>query len=102
MPITQSLTAVVSPDQNLFDLTIFPNPASDYATIDYTLAENTDVKVELFDIAGKKVSDLLLEKQNIGQHYQSVNLTAMNLKSGVYSILLKAGEKASAKRLIVQ
>jgi hypothetical protein len=102
MPITPSLTAVISPDANLFNLTIFPNPAGDYATIDYTLEENTDVKVELYDISGKKVTELLCEKQNIGQHHQAVNLAAMNLKSGVYSMLLKAGEKASAKRLIVQ
>src|ERR1035437_1696089 len=95
-------TAVASLEQNLFNLNIFPNPVSDYATIDYTLEENANVKVELYDISGKKVTDLLCENQNIGQLHQAISLAAMNLKSGVYSMIMKSGEKATSRRIIVQ
>jgi hypothetical protein len=95
-------TSAASVEQNLFNMNIFPNPASDYAVIDYTLEESADVKADIFDVSGKKVSELLCEKQNVGEHHQRIDLAAMNLKRGVYFVILKAGNNASARKLVVQ
>ena len=101
MTLTQSLTGIASVDETPFDINIYPNPASDFVTLDYTLDENSDIRVDLYDISGKKVSCLVKEKQISGEHHQSINLSELNLHTGVYSIALKAGDKAATKRVVV-
>ena len=95
-------TAVASIEQNIFDMNIYPNPANNYASLDYTVTASATVNVALYDISGKKISDVFCEYQNSGQHHQLIDLAAMSLNSGVYFILMKTGDKAITRKLIVQ
>lgn len=63
---------------------IYPNPATDYLTIELTKDEPT--KMRLLDITGKT-----LVQQNIREHYQ---LDVQNLKPGLYFIQLENMDKS--------
>ena len=56
----------------------------------------------LYDLAGQKVRDLVSERQNSGLHRQPINLSEMNLKCGVYLIVIKAGDRISSRKFIIQ
>jgi hypothetical protein len=84
-----------------FNFQIFPNPASNYCLIEYVLTENALVKMDLYDISGKKVISLLNTKQNPGKHIEIVNLTSKNIKSGIYFVRIQAGKRAGNVKLIL-
>jgi len=93
--------AVIPYEQNVFNVTVFPNPATDYATINYNLKENASLEIELYDIYQRKISTLLNKNQRSGEHQLAIDAAAINLKSGIYFIVMKADGKASIQKLIV-
>ena len=97
-----SFDAVASIEQNFMDMNVFPNPASDYATLEYTLKENTNLQVELYDISGKKICNLFSEEQTAGLHQQIINLSNLSLKNGLYLVVLNDGVNPTCRKLIVQ
>lgn len=74
-----------------FDLSpSYPNPFNPSTTIQYQLAEQAAVRVEVFDMVGRKVSTLLAgEQQEAGTH--TIRFNASQLSSGMYFVRFKAG-----------
>ncbi len=66
---------------------IYPNPASDYITIDFELNENLFVEFDVMDINGKLVNALLNEKVKAGLNRFSFRVN--DLKSGIYFLTIK-------------
>jgi len=60
----------------------FPNPFNPSTTISYSLAQDADVTLRVYDILGTQVAELVNEPQDAGSY--SVNFKADNLSSGVY------------------
>jgi hypothetical protein len=70
----------------------YPNPFNPSTTIDYRLSFTGDVKLEVFDMVGRKVSTLVNARQSAGFH--RVTFQAKNLASGTYLYRLQSnGEK---------
>ncbi|SMO42654.1 T9SS type A sorting domain-containing protein [Gracilimonas mengyeensis] len=60
----------------------YPNPFNPVTVITYKLPVKSEVTLEVFDIAGRKVTTLLDQPQFAGTH--TVNFDAGHLSSGVY------------------
>lgn len=101
LTLTESTAAVAEVEEKLTNVSIFPNPANEYATVSYTLKENSTVTIELYDISGKNVGTLDTKNQQAGQHTQAISLSELNLKSGIYSATVKTGNNSITKRLII-
>jgi hypothetical protein len=66
----------------------YPNPFNPTTAITYQLAMMSDVKLEVFDMLGRKVALLVGQTQNAGR-YQA-NFNAAGLTSGMYFYRLQA------------
>lgn len=77
----------------------YPNPFNPTTTITYQLASFSDVKLEVFDVLGRKVATLVNERQTAGAH--SVNFNAATFASGVYFYRLQAGSFVETKKMIL-
>jgi hypothetical protein len=77
----------------------YPNPFNPSATITYSLAEATNVKLTVFDISGREVAVLADGWMNSGIHQAVFN--AENLASGVYFYTIKAGSFTDTKKMIL-
>ncbi len=66
----------------------YPNPFNPSTTIAYQLGTMSDVKLEIFDVLGRKVATLVSSRQAAGAY--SVNFNASRLSSGVYFYRLQA------------
>ena len=79
----------------------YPNPTSAKATISFALPDGYAgaVKLELFDIAGRKVATPLDDSLNAGEH--NVDISTSNLANGVYLYKLTAGEDTAVKKRVV-
>ena len=86
-------------NQDLFDLKNSPNPARDHTIINYTLPENLDVELAVYDLQGRLVQTLVNEKQPAGQHH--VRWNTRDLTSGMYFYRLKAGHKTITKKCMI-
>ncbi|MEP7127914.1 MAG: PKD domain-containing protein [Chitinophagales bacterium] len=58
-------------DQQL-QVTIFPNPFTSNTTIQFSLAENNDIKLELFDIRNQKIKNIATGKFEKGIHQPGI------------------------------
>jgi len=78
---------------------IFPNPIKSNTTIAYSLPENSDVEISLFDVTGRKVQTLFEGHQIAGEHTLDVELNT--IEAGVFFFKLKAGTYKSISKCII-
>lgn len=84
-----------------FAMQLFPNPANDYAFLQYKLDNSQDVKIELLDINGKNISTVRNARQTAGPHIEVINLRSLNLSKGTYFVSLSAGNGRAVKKMVV-
>lgn len=77
----------------------YPNPFNPSTIIQYQLPKNAQVKLEVFDMTGRKVKTLVNAVQSAGNH--QVQFEAQGLSSGVYIYKLNAGTFASVKKMLL-
>ncbi len=79
----------------------YPNPASGSVNIKYTIPVRTDVLIEIYDINGKKMKDLVSTSQLYeGTYIYPADLS--ELSSGTYICRMVAGEKSYSTKILVQ
>jgi hypothetical protein len=76
----------------------YPNPFNPVTTIRYALPARTCVKLQIFNMLGQTVAELVGTEQNAG--YQSVVWNA-NVASGIYFYRLTAGSYTMTKKLVL-
>ncbi|PAP76002.1 T9SS type A sorting domain-containing protein [Rubrivirga marina] len=79
--------------------TSFPNPTAGTATIRFALAESADVRLDVFDVLGRRVSTLADGLMSAGDH--EVRLDARGLASGTYVYRLSTPVGIQARRLTI-
>ncbi len=62
----------------------YPNPFTDETTIPVTLLRNSDVKLEVFDMEGRKVVEIQKNNMEHGVQKIPVNMSSLNLAAGKY------------------
>lgn len=68
----------------------YPNPFNPSTLISYTLAQDADVTVKVYDMLGTEVANLVNESESAGSY--EVNFIGENLASGVYIYRVVAGK----------
>lgn len=76
-----------------------PNPFNSTTGIYYQLKTSGDVSLSIYDIAGHEVAVLVDCHQNAGIH--SITFNANDLVSGVYFIMLEAGEFNQVQKVVL-
>lgn len=92
-PITSVVPDKYSLAQN------YPNPFNPSTKIKFSIPQNSEVKIRIFDILGKEVQSLVNSRLNAGTY--EVNFNASKLSSGVYFYKLEAGTFSDIKRMVL-
>ncbi len=77
----------------------FPNPFNPSTTIKYALPENEKVIIDIYDLLGRKVAELINGEVDAGYH--EVTFNASNLASGVYFYRLSAGSFTQVNKMLL-
>ncbi|TVQ15585.1 MAG: T9SS C-terminal target domain-containing protein [Balneolaceae bacterium] len=77
----------------------YPNPFNPSTIISYSLPETIHVKLEVYDMAGRKIATLLDQSMPAGQH--EVVFNAGNLASGMYFTRMEAGLFSSFQKMLL-
>ncbi len=86
-------------DAKDFNLKVFPNPFSNNTTFSYSLRENQKVQINISDIMGKEVQELINSNQDKGNH--DIDFNSKALSSGIYFYRIKIGENLLTGKLII-
>jgi hypothetical protein len=76
----------------------FPNPFSPFTTIPFALSAQATVRLDVFDVRGRRVANLVDERMEPGSH--SVTWTPKRLPAGVYQIRLRSGELTATRKVV--
>jgi hypothetical protein len=82
---TASARNIVKEQVNL--LQNYPNPFNPSTVISYSVNDNSNVNIRVYDMTGREVRTLVNSFQNAGTY--SVNFNANNLSSGIYFYVLR-------------
>lgn len=78
----------------------YPNPFNPITTIDYYIPEEKNVSIELYDVTGRKLKELVNERKQPGVY--TIKLKGGKLSSGVYFYRLTTSSGYTAvKKLII-
>ena len=84
--ITTDLSSITKGDLTL--LAAFPNPATNEIAINFGLNQSSKVEIEIYDITGKSINTIKLDKLEPGNHTSKVSVS--NLNTGVYMYSIKS------------
>ena len=76
---------------------VYPNPFNLNTTIEYSLPEQSDVTMEIFNILGQKMVTLVDEFQGAGKH--TIMWRAKDMSSGMYFYRIVAGKLAVSNKM---
>ncbi len=91
----------IAENMNSFALNVYPNPTSQSSTVSYHLKEKGTVKLEIVDILGKKVAELVNSNQVEGNYSFDVSKAENNLNNGIYFIRLSVNNSVVTTKLVV-
>lgn len=77
----------------------YPNPFNPSTVISYQLPASSEVQLEIFDMTGRKVADLVKGKKQAGTH--EITFDASSLSSGIYVYRLQAEDFVETKKLML-
>jgi len=77
----------------------YPNPFNASTKISYSLSEQSEMTVEIYDILGRKVEAIDEGEQTSGEHQLVWN--AKDHPSGIYFYRIKAGDYTDTKKMVL-
>ena len=81
------------------NLIAYPNPFNSNTTIEFALPNPEFVSLNIYNIQGQKVEDILSETLSPGNH--KLNWDASDFSSGVYYYKIEAGSFSQTKKLLL-
>jgi len=81
-----SVSSINELTAEIASMSAFPNPATDFVNIEFTLNENADVTVELYNMVGQKLEATALSNQGAGTHKVELNVTSLTKGTYFYSV----------------
>ncbi len=86
---------------NEANVSIYPNPTGQTATLSYTLNKKGDVKISLVDVLGKKIMEVNNLSQVEGHYTFEISKQALDLQNGVYFVKFSIDNAAVTKKLVI-
>lgn len=97
-PATVYITAGID-DENPMNVNVYPNPATDFVTVEFNASEAGNAMLAVYDVLGKKVYDL-----NIGEVNGSVikTINTQTYAAGIYTVKLTVNDKTYNTKVVVK
>ncbi|MES2702009.1 MAG: T9SS type A sorting domain-containing protein [Bacteroidota bacterium] len=83
----------------LGNVQLYPNPAKDYASVEFNLDNKAVVQVDITDLVGHTIKAVTNQVMEAG--FKKMRLSTENLPGGVYLVKIQTGKVSVTKRLVV-
>lgn len=92
-------TGSIDEDMSNINLKVSPNPFAVNTSIEFTITETSYATLELYNVQGQRVATVAEGQYDKG--FYRVPFDSGELSSGVYSLVLRSGDKKLAKNIII-
>ncbi len=92
------------PSTHLFYMSNFPNPFNPTTTISFSILDESNVEISIYNMKGQKVKQLINDHLSSGQHTIEWNGTDGNNKSvasGIYFYKISTGKSSAMKKMLL-
>ncbi len=79
----------------------YPNPFNPTTVIEYQLLSRQFVELKVFNVLGMEVQTLVQKTQSAGNYHVLLDATQLQLSSGVYFCLLRAGGSTQVRKMLL-
>jgi hypothetical protein len=93
-----SLTSIKEQSETLSELRVFPNPSAEICSVSYQALQEQHISIDLFDLSGKLVKNVINEKQDAGSHTNILDLKG--IAKGVYFVKIASEGNIIASKMI--
>lgn len=94
-------TGIKNPDGTTsLKLSIYPNPATEYTTVQYSITQKDNIAITVMDLTGKVVFQKQLNNETPGLKKQRIETD--NLTKGTYIVQIAGTKHKGAAKMIVQ
>ncbi len=80
-------------------LNVYPNPTSDWFTLDYSLTDRSEVEIAMTNLLGQEVLLVSQQEENAGSHQSQVDVSG--LAQGTYFVKITIDEKVATYKVLV-
>jgi PKD repeat protein len=94
-----STTDIAQQSDVLFNLSVFPNPASETISVAFDLLENKKVEITLNDVLGKTIQSVSPQSLQQGNH--TLTMSVNDLSKGIYFMTININNLITTKKIIV-
>jgi hypothetical protein len=87
------------------NIRVFPNPFNPQTNIAFELAASSPVSLDIYNLKGQKVRNLISDVRNAGSHqivFNGKDNSGRDLNSGIYFLRLSTNEGKSISKMILQ
>lgn len=84
--------------QSFSNVTLFPNPATTSVTVDFSMKEDKEITLMIFDLTGRIMKE---NKFAVSRGENSVNLDVSDLEQGNYIVAIDGTAEGIKKRLMI-
>jgi uncharacterized delta-60 repeat protein len=94
---TTPALAISSQEQTVFS--IAPNPFEDYVNLSFYITSAQDLSIELMDISGRKIAEVLADAFSVGRHSVRLNLPEA-LPRGTYFLRINDRKNTTTVKIL--
>lgn len=98
--VAYDITIDISETSLINDFSVYPNPFTQTANIDFTLSDAANVNIAVFDIMGRNVMNLFDGDMQSGN--QSLKIDANGLSKGVYFVRLQLDNEILTQKISIK
>jgi hypothetical protein len=88
-------------ESNSMRVNVFPNPASEEISLNYSLVNSANVSIELTNLLGETTVLATARNKPAGNYLDDVKLPD-GIARGVYILTLRAGNQSSTQRIVIE
>lgn len=82
-------------------ISIYPNPAGSYTTIEFDCDETQPVELYITDVTGRVMNWMLEQEMPETPHYKA-DINTVDFANGMYLCILKSGGETRVQKFMVQ
>jgi hypothetical protein len=101
MWVTASNVAVILNQKIFNEELIIPTPVSQSTTISFSLFQSENINVNIYDITGKLIKNLINGPLNTGQYHICWNVNDDGIKDGLYILKVTGNNFSRSRKFIV-
>jgi hypothetical protein len=86
---------------NATEFSVYPNPCSEFAVVNYNLNSSAKVKISISNMIGQAIAVICDETVPSGKQVVTIDVNSLGLNSGIYFVSLESGGVREVKKIVV-